>query len=196
MPVNNNKAPSSQAMNYRYPGADSFRDDDADRRIFFGRDAEIAEVLNRVLSNKLLVMYAKSGLGKTSLLQAGLFPKLRERDYLPIRLRFNIRPETSRSDNQVHGKSSSLKSKRQSSPGQNNQFVTAQPAIDQDFLNKHLCQELKIAVDRACAEQAVLFTAGEGKTFWEYFNSAVFSKGERFLTPALILDQFEEIFTL
>ncbi len=195
MPVNNNSV-SSQTMNYRYPGADSFRDDDTDRRIFFGRDAEIAEVLNRVLSNKLLVMYAKSGLGKTSLLQAGLFPELRARDYIPIRLRFNIRPETNRSDSQARGKPSALRSKPQSAPSQNNQIATFDSGIVKDRLNKHLLQELKIAVDKTCAEQAVLFTEGEGETYWEYFNTAVFTKGDRFLTPVLILDQFEEVFTL
>ncbi|WP_150050364.1 nSTAND1 domain-containing NTPase [Methylomonas rhizoryzae] len=76
------------SKSYRYPGPYSFRDDETDSLVFFGRDEEIAEVLNRLLSGKLLVMYAKSGLGKTSLLQAGLFPKLRELNYLPIRLRF------------------------------------------------------------------------------------------------------------
>ena len=81
--------PNELVKHYRYPGPDSFRDDETDSRIFFGRDAEVREVLNRLLSNKLLVLFAKSGLGKTSLLQAGLFPKLRERDFLPIRLRFN-----------------------------------------------------------------------------------------------------------
>ncbi len=147
-----NQIRSVPAKNYRYRGPDSFRDDETDSLIFFGRDEEVVEVLNRLLSSKLLVLYAKSGLGKTSLLQAGLFPKLRELNYLPIRLRFN--------------------------------------------LGKPLLEELNNAVAKTCQDQQIAYSPGQGESYWEFFNTAVFSKGDSFLTPVLILDQFEEVFTL
>ncbi len=61
------------------------------QRFFFGRDAEIAEIFVRVRDNTLTILYGQSGLGKSSLLGAGLLPKLRVEDYrpVPIRLRYD-----------------------------------------------------------------------------------------------------------
>ncbi len=59
-------------------------------QLFFGRDDERDELFRLVERGVLTVLYGVSGLGKTSLLNAGLFPRLREAFYLPIpiRLRF------------------------------------------------------------------------------------------------------------
>lgn len=68
-----------------WPGLDAF---DADsRRFFHGRDAEIDSLARRVEDSPLVVLFGKSGLGKTSLLKAGLMPRLRERRYIPVYLR-------------------------------------------------------------------------------------------------------------
>lgn len=45
------------------------------RRFFFGRDAEIAEISDRIAENPLTVLFGQSGLGKTSLLRAGVVPR-------------------------------------------------------------------------------------------------------------------------
>jgi hypothetical protein len=73
----------------RYPGARPFLDTDIDHRLFFGRDREINDLFYQVLGTDLLVLFGKSGLGKTSLLQAGIFPRLRERELLPLPVRLN-----------------------------------------------------------------------------------------------------------
>lgn len=57
------------------------------QRFFFGRDAEIAEIFVRVRDNTLTILYGQSGLGKSSLLGAGLLPKLRVEDYRPVQIR-------------------------------------------------------------------------------------------------------------
>jgi hypothetical protein len=57
-------------------GADSFTE--ADGRFFFGREKEIRHLTSLVVSNRVVVFYAQSGAGKTSLLQAKLIPSLRE----------------------------------------------------------------------------------------------------------------------
>ena len=73
----------------RYPGPRSFIDNEVDQRLFFGREQEIDHLLHRIRAIRLLVLFGKSGLGKTSLLQAGLYPRLRERGLLPIPVRLN-----------------------------------------------------------------------------------------------------------
>jgi tetratricopeptide (TPR) repeat protein len=54
---------------------------------FFGRSAELQDFFERVLHKPLTVLFGQSGLGKTSLIQAGLIPKLREAGLLPVRIR-------------------------------------------------------------------------------------------------------------
>ena len=59
-------------------------------RYFFGRGAEISEINDRIGENPLTVLYGQSGLGKTSLIGAGLLPRLRDGGFRPMlcRLRY------------------------------------------------------------------------------------------------------------
>jgi tetratricopeptide (TPR) repeat protein len=77
------------ASGYRYPGARPFYDTDIDRCLFFGRDHEKESLLHKVLADNLVVLYAKSGLGKTSLINAGLNQALRDRNFIPLIIRLN-----------------------------------------------------------------------------------------------------------
>ena len=61
---------------------------------FFGRRRATEELLLRVLSVRLLLQFAPSGAGKTSLLNAGLFPRLRPHGYLPFMIRLNHAQES------------------------------------------------------------------------------------------------------
>lgn len=54
---------------------------------FCGRDNDIYDVTRLIDDNLLLILYGKSGIGKTSLLNAGVFPKLRLDQYLPVSIR-------------------------------------------------------------------------------------------------------------
>ena len=49
-----------------------------DREHFFGRESEAAALLARVISQRLLLFYAQSGAGKSSLINTRLVPNLRE----------------------------------------------------------------------------------------------------------------------
>ena len=60
---------------YRYPGLGYFEATDDD--IFFGRDREIADLQTMVVQEKATVLYSKPGLGKISLLLAGVLPAIR-----------------------------------------------------------------------------------------------------------------------
>lgn len=55
-----------------------------DDRTFAGRERDINEVVAGITTDRAFVLYSRSGLGKTSLLLAGVFPELRKRGFQPI----------------------------------------------------------------------------------------------------------------
>ena len=57
---------------------------------FSGREDDIYDLTRMVMKNIFVTLYGKSGIGKTSLLNAGVFPSLREAGFLPVSLRLNI----------------------------------------------------------------------------------------------------------
>lgn len=71
-----------------WPGLASY--EESSRDYFQGRDAEIEDLLQRVRRAPLTVLYGRSGLGKSSLLKAGLFPRLRALQLLPVYLRLDF----------------------------------------------------------------------------------------------------------
>jgi tetratricopeptide (TPR) repeat protein len=140
-----------------WPGLRAFTE--SDREFFFGREAETAKLLGIFKRSSVVILYGQSGLGKTSLLQAGLFPELKLLDYLPLRLRFD------HSENALP-----------------------------------LAQQIKLALagelDRAEIKAP---RPGSDETLWEYFHRRdvdFWGQRNRLLIPAIVLDQFEEVFTL
>ena len=113
--------------------------------------------------------------GKSSLLQAGLFPILRESDHLPLYLRLDH--------------SLDVAGLAEAGPG------SATPAT-----TLSLSDQVKAALTAefaAAKADAPAFSADE--TLWEYFHRKdvdIWSAKNRLLTPVLAFDQFEEIFTL
>lgn len=72
---------------YRYPGPRPFETDEAN--VFFGREKDIERLIQQLKLTNLLVLYAKSGLGKSSILNAGLLPRIAEEQMLqPFSIRF------------------------------------------------------------------------------------------------------------
>jgi len=72
---------------YRYPGVKPFSEDE--KHLFFGRETDTDKLFKRILINKLTLLYAKSGLGKSSLLNAGVIPRIKdETDYTAVNIRF------------------------------------------------------------------------------------------------------------
>ena len=62
---------------------DSYKEGQA----IYGRDEEIESISESILYNVQTFVYGKSGIGKTSLLQAGIFPVLRKNHYFPVIIR-------------------------------------------------------------------------------------------------------------
>jgi tetratricopeptide (TPR) repeat protein len=131
------------------------------RAYFFGREEEVAELSRRVQRKLLTVLFGQSGLGKTSILRAGVAPRLRGQGYCPIYVRID------------YGKES------------------PEPA-----------EQIKQAISRAARHSGEWTQAGvavEGESLWEYLHhrdDVLRDESGATLTPLLIFDQFEEIFTL
>ena len=70
----------------RYPGIRSFEENE--QALFFGRDKEIEDLLHLIKIKRLVVVFAKSGIGKTSLMNAGVGPLLEAENMVPIKVRF------------------------------------------------------------------------------------------------------------
>src|ERR1700732_996561 len=81
--------PAATTVDERNPwlGLASFTEET--RAYFFGREDEVAELARRVQRKLLTVLFGQSGLGKTSILRAGLVPRLRGQGYCPIYVRID-----------------------------------------------------------------------------------------------------------
>ncbi|HEY5365327.1 MAG TPA: hypothetical protein VIL19_02550 [Casimicrobiaceae bacterium] len=64
------------------------------RAYFYGREEEVAELARRVQRKLLTVLFGQSGLGKTSILRAGIVPRLRPLGYCPVYVRLDYSPES------------------------------------------------------------------------------------------------------
>ena len=64
------------------------------RAYFHGRDEEVAELGRRVQRKLLTILFGQSGLGKTSILRAGLVPRLRPEGYCPVYVRLDYGRES------------------------------------------------------------------------------------------------------
>jgi hypothetical protein len=137
----------------RYPGAQPFSDDYFSRKVFFGRETAARELADKILANQLVTVYARSGLGKTSLLKAGVAPLLRDDGYLPLFVRVN----------------------------------------DLRVGPYHALLE---TVAGEAARQNIEYVPGRWESLWSFFKTAEFWRDDLLLTPVLIIDQFEELFTL
>jgi len=140
-----------------WPGLDPF--DETDREYFHGRAAESGELLRLVRREPLTVLFGRSGLGKTSLLKAGLFPLLRGEDCLPVYLRLD------------HAESA--------------------PALREQVFR---------GLQATCAAERVQPGQAAGdESPWSFFHrrdAEFWSERNRPVTPVIVFDQFEEIFTL
>jgi WD40 repeat protein len=140
-----------------WPGLDPF--DEADHEYFHGRAWESGEMLRLVRREQLTVLFGRSGLGKTSLLKAGLFHLLRNEDFLPIYVRLD--------------------------------HADRVPALREQIFD---------GLTRACRDHGVQAAQPSGEeSFWSFFHrrdAEFWSERNRPVTPVIVFDQFEEIFTL
>jgi tetratricopeptide (TPR) repeat protein len=80
-------------------GLDSFSEET--RQFFHGREEEVAELARRVRHKLLTILFGQSGLGKTSVLRAGIVPRLRQEGYCPVYVRVDYSRESPAPSEQI-----------------------------------------------------------------------------------------------
>jgi hypothetical protein len=86
--------PSTVAIDPQNPWLGLFSYSEETRGYFHGREEETAELARRVQRKLLTVLFGQSGLGKTSLLRAGIVPRLRDEGYCPVYVRVDYNPDS------------------------------------------------------------------------------------------------------
>ncbi|MBK7109489.1 MAG: hypothetical protein IPH61_10285 [Bacteroidetes bacterium] len=126
--------------------------DEKNKSQFGGRDTEIKDLFNLVDIHGLTIIFGESGIGKTSLLKAGLNPELQKNFYLPMYIRIDFNSD------------------------------------------KNPLEQLKEFVYNKIKTYDSNVPDWKPQTLWEFFHSVKILDG--LITPVLILDQFEELFTI
>jgi WD40 repeat protein len=144
---------------------------------FHGREGETENLLNMVRRRGLTVLFGQSGLGKSSLLQAGLFPRLRAERFLPVYIRLNHKEDSSEMG------ASTLRE-------QVKEFIICEVrhAIERGELSANP-DDKSVVSPAPRADESV----------WRYLHRRVSELRDRDgqpVVPVLVFDQFEEIFTL
>lgn len=121
----------------------------------WGRDTEVLTLTDIICNNLATVVFGKSGIGKSSLIHAGVSPEIRKRSMMPIYIRLE------------HNSSVSYIS----------QIVNA--------------------VENALTKKDLLGATNPPMGLWDFFHRHIFYNKENQETfPVIIIDQFEEIYTL
>ncbi len=93
------RSQSSVDAEHPWLGLASFTEET--RAYFYGREEEIAELGRRVQRKLLTILFGQSGLGKTSILRAGIVPRLRPEGYCPVYVRIDYSPEAPEPSEQI-----------------------------------------------------------------------------------------------
>jgi DNA-binding winged helix-turn-helix (wHTH) protein len=58
-----------------------------DKNLFFGRESEIETISSQILARRSFILHGRSGVGKSSILRAGILPRLKEQGHLVFVIR-------------------------------------------------------------------------------------------------------------
>lgn len=151
-------------------------------KVLYGRDKEIVELSQKILYNTQTIIYGRSGIGKSSLLKAGVFPVLRKHNLFPVYIRL------SHSEKDDYGYASQV-------------FDAVEKSLS-ELRVENLDSEAGYDVVSGYKEETVPVVNEHAEGLWEYFHRHRFfykPVGEEEpvqITPVLVFDQFEELFTL
>ena len=151
-----------------YVGPRPFRRDIEDQSRFFGRDAETDEIVSLITSHRLVLIYAQSGAGKTSIFNAQVIPNLESYG-------FEVLPTT-----RVHATATSSSNIPKDFSDNNSQI--------ENICIYNAIQRLRQDIDSKSLKNLCLFEFLDG-----YFPISKDENGD-FRPQVLIFDQLEELF--
>lgn len=149
-----------------------------DRGIFFGRVREVNDLVSLIFAHRTVLLYAESGAGKSSLLNAGLVPRLEEEglEVLPLARVKGKGPECLESDNV---------------------YVFNTLRSWQAVLSQEVGGEEEAAQPEAGNAEDPIPAAGQQRSLSDFLQSRLPRPQDDDLAPlrVAIFDQFEELFT-
>ena len=153
-------------------GLESYKEGD----ILYGRDDDIRDLSQCVLNDTDTLLYGKSGIGKSSIINAGILPAARRNGYLPVLIRLSHKEKES--------------------------YLYQ---INRSIINAILdscCRDLNVEIVSEIdfselIKEVVPQNNFGSESLFEYFHRHTFHNvnGDR-IKLLIIFDQFEEIFTL
>jgi hypothetical protein len=156
-------------MDCPYRGIQAYRF--VDHRSFVGRDSEVRKLSRLITLYRGVLLFGPSGVGKSSLLEAGLFPVLVEEGFEPNRLR--VQP--------VAGEELVVERIGLSTPG-------AAPYLPSSFILPDPRRPRPTISARHLHDQAMGWKMTRAEDEW--------SSGNPPRVPLIVVDQFEELVTL
>lgn len=154
-------------INRLFKGPEAYQE--SDKKIFQGREAETQQLLYMIEHNDWCVCYARSGEGKSSLINAGLIPALRKKRMLPIVIRFEDETD-----------------KRHLKNVDFDDFVWNEIKA---IKNLTIIDNLAVGPDQAILDK--LWWKLRANDFRVMTEDSIYKP----VIPVLIFDQFEEVFT-
>lgn len=152
----------------RYPGALPF--ESHQQSIFFGRDKDVAGLCRLIRQEPITVLFGESGMGKSSLLNAGVIPYMEKSgEYLPLRIRFNAFDKDCHNDSQISPEvrcREVIKSHKDKVSTFLDKLIANEPTIWHDLKEKQIISTLEVENGNQVSSKVLL-----------------------------IFDQFEELFT-
>ncbi len=148
--------------NNPWKGLDSYSCSDGS--IFFGRNKETDDLIDVIINNRFTVLYGPSGVGKSSLLNAGIRPRLTEKSFFVV---------------DVNMRQLDLKSKK---------------SISSQILSRVRECAIRDNIDISSLSKGVFPNEFSDSLWYFFHTNEFWSAQNELLTPIVIIDQFEDIF--
>lgn len=160
--------------------------EEADAALFRGRKTATTDLFRIISENDVVVLHAESGEGKSSLLNAGLSPMLRDERFFPIRINFtddDFLTEYPNFDDIIFTRIKNAINE-----------INHDSAEDVFSENARLDGKISLTPIKHAGYDVDSFKSLRNSSWWLLRNYVLNAYGA-VLTPVLIFDQFEEVFT-